>query len=191
MRFDNHLYVMRHGQSENNVLEIESCHLETQLKYGLTELGIEQTQAAAQTAPRFDCIYTSPFRRAQETAQIVAEVQGLSPIVEPLLREYNMAHFDERPYSEAEIFIQNPDNNLNHTPIPGGDSFDTVHERMTTALSTINQAPQETHILIVSHGAPIEASIQIAKGINTGFDPFAELPKNAEITHLNSISLLT
>ena len=53
----------------------------------LTEKGRQKTQKMAQSLlqrkVRFDCIFTSPFLRALQTAEILAEV-GLSREIEPL-----------------------------------------------------------------------------------------------------------
>lgn len=191
MILQNQVYVMRHGQSENNVLGVESCLPETQSQFGLTPLGQQQVRETANSAPAFDFIYSSPFRRAQETAAIMAAPQNLTVLTEPLLHEFRLpSEYDLQPYEKAEVMIHDPFTDLNTTPIGNSESFNGMYERIKTTLSTIDQHHQNTTILLVSHGSPVEAFIQMARHKNTGFGPFEALPKNAELIHLNALNLI-
>lgn len=191
MLLQNQIYVMRHGQSENNVLGLESCRFETQTRFGLTGDGRAQVLAAAANAPKFDIVYSSPFRRAIETAQIMAESQALTVEIEPALHEFLLPpQFDQRPYEEAEVHIHCPTTGFNHQAPPNGESFDLLHQRVSAALQSIDQQHTQATILLVSHGSPIEALMQTTKGVNTGFGAFEDLPKNAELIHLNSLGLV-
>lgn len=191
MILHNQVYVMRHGQSENNVLEVESCRFETQDQFGLTPLGQQQVRETAHSAPAFDAIYSSPFRRAQETAAIMAAAQSLTVITEPALHEFKLpSEYDLQPYEKAEVMIHDPFTDLNTTPIGDSESFNQMYERIKNALIRIDQQHQQSTILLVSHGSPVEAFIQMAQNKNTGFGPFEDLPKNAELIHLNRLNLI-
>lgn len=191
MLLQNHFYVMRHGQSENNVLGVESCLPDTQAQFGLTDLGRAQVTASATIAPSFDVIYSSPFRRAQETAQIMAQSQNLEVQTEPRLQEFRLPReYDRQPYEYAEKMIHDPFTDLNTTPIDDSESFNNLLQRLETAITQIDQRHTNATILLVTHGSPVEAFIQLVKGVNTGFGPFEDLPKNAELIHLNSIPLI-
>jgi probable phosphoglycerate mutase len=191
MQLQNHFYVIRHGESENNLLGIESCRIETQTKYGLTDEGREQVNRALASAPKFDAIYTSPFRRTIETAQIMAEAQELELSIEFLLHEFKLpSELDQQPYEIAESVIHAPENNFNRTPIGDSESFDIQFDRLKNLLLELDKQHENETILLVTHGSPVEAFIQIMKGKNTGFGPFAELPKNAEMVHLNTLNLI-
>ncbi len=187
IQLQNQIYVMRHGQSENNVLGIESCHIETQQKFGLTATGQAQAHQSAQQFSEFDIIYSSPFRRAQETAAIVQEYAQCEIITEHGFREYNMCYFDQRPYHEADQYIHDPANNIFNTPVGKGDSFLTMYDRMKNALLEVDDTHENRSILVVSHGSPIEALLQLMKNECNGFGPFENIPKNAEIIHLNNL----
>lgn len=192
MILQNHFYVMRHGQSENNVLGIESCLLETQIKFGLTKTGQQHVHNTAKVAPKFDLIYSSPFRRAQETATIMASASGTKVITEPRLQEFLLpSRYDCQPYELAEVMIHDPFTDLNTTPIEDSESFTHMYERLKQTLQKLDQKHHNQTILLVSHGSPVEAFIQIMKGKNTGFGFFLALPKNAELIHLNSINLIS
>ncbi len=191
MILQNHFYVMRHGESINNVLGIESCRLETQIRYALTDEGKEQVNQTAQAAPKFDAIYSSPFRRTIETAQIMAARHNLEPDIEFLLHEFKLpSELDEQPYEIAEAIIHAPDTDLNREPIGDSETFDAMHERLKNTLLALDTKHENQTILLVTHGSPVEAFIQIMKNQNTGFGPFEDLPKNAELIHLNSLNLI-
>ncbi len=191
MRLQNRIYVMRHGQSENNVLGIESCRFETQTQFGLTTEGRAQVEQSCHGVPNFDFIYSSPFRRAVETAQIVAENQAVELNIEAGLHEFQLtSDLDQQSYADAERIIQDPQNDINHTPFGDGESFDLMYERMKQALLGIDQRHQDATILLVSHGSPVEALIQIMKNVNTGFGAFEDLPQNAKLVHLNALNLI-
>jgi len=182
---------MRHGQSINNVLGIESCRLETQTPYALTEVGREQVIQSAASAPKFDVIYSSPYRRAIETAQIMGDSQGIEVSIEFLLHEFRLPpELDQQPYEVTKAIIHNPENDLNHTPIGDSETFDAMHSRLTNLLLEIDAKHENQSILLVSHGSPIETFIQIMENRNTGFGPFLDLPKNAHLIHLNSLNLI-
>ena len=70
-----HLFFLRHGKAEDVYAGI------TDADRRLTDEGIDEMRAEAQAIaamnPRFDLICTSPYPRALETAQIVAEAISL------------------------------------------------------------------------------------------------------------------
>lgn len=191
MILQNRFYVMRHGESINNVLGIESCRIETQTPYALTEEGREQVAKASEAAPKFDAIYTSPFRRTIETAQIMAEAQDLELSIEYLLHEFKLpSELDQQPYEIAESVIHAPQNDLNHTAIGDSETFDSMFKRLANILLELDKQHENETILLVTHGSPVEAFIQIMQNKNTGFGAFEDLPKNAEIIHLNTLNLI-
>ena len=58
----------------------------------LSSLGRQQAEALAarlQATP-FDAIYSSPYRRARETAEPLAHIQGLEVVIEPEIREIRL-----------------------------------------------------------------------------------------------------
>ena len=85
--------ILRHGQTDWNI----DFRLQGVTDIPLNETGIAQARdAAAVIDPAdWDLILTSPLSRARDTAQIVAEVNGLGDaLVETLLLE--------RSFGEAE-----------------------------------------------------------------------------------------
>ena len=80
-----HLYLIRHGQSENNALE-ESLRVKDP---GLTEAGLTQVDYLGKwfSGRPLDVLITSPFRRALLTTVPIAKATGLTPIVRTAIHE--------------------------------------------------------------------------------------------------------
>jgi len=80
-----YLYLIRHGQSENNALD-ESLRVHDP---GLTEIGATQVEYLGNwfSVRPLDVLMTSPFRRALLTTVPIARATGLSPTVRTSLHE--------------------------------------------------------------------------------------------------------
>ena len=68
----NEIHVVRHGESENNVLDIECADISNKELYGLTDEGRQQIVHAARSHTELDVILCSPLRRATESAALFA-----------------------------------------------------------------------------------------------------------------------
>ncbi len=64
--------VLRHGESENNLLGIDCADIANKDLYGLTAEGIKQIERVAAGQHEFDIILHSPLRRAVESAHILS-----------------------------------------------------------------------------------------------------------------------
>lgn len=188
MNFSNEIYIVRHGESQNNVLFIESGKMETQAKYGLTDMGRGQVAASASKYKDFfDLIYTSPFRRTKETAEIFARFSNIEFFENELIREFDVGHYDEKSYDLMEAYIHHEINNIYENPVRDGESWLMMYARVTQFFELLETHYTDKKILIVSHGSPVETMLQIAKGEKNGFGAFGDLPKNAEVIKLESI----
>jgi broad specificity phosphatase PhoE len=89
------VYVIRHGESENNLKGLWTGWQDVPL----TEKGQEDAQKAGDFLKQvsFDKIYTSDLVRAMKTAEIA--VPGCSYEASPLLREINVGTLANQPYS--------------------------------------------------------------------------------------------
>jgi phosphohistidine phosphatase len=78
------LYFLRHGLADWPAWDPDRDH-----ERPLTKEGLKKIKASAKTIRRFDlkvdAVLSSPFTRAWQTADIVAEQLGLEPIKEALL----------------------------------------------------------------------------------------------------------
>ncbi|HMY44738.1 MAG TPA: histidine phosphatase family protein, partial [Leptospiraceae bacterium] len=100
-----HTYaIMRHGQSQANVEGIiVSDPAIGVARYGLTEAGKKQALESARSSDfKARAIYSSDFRRARETAEIVAALQK-APVTETeLLRERFFGDYNGTPDTQYQ-----------------------------------------------------------------------------------------
>jgi len=104
----NSYFVMRHGEAENNVQGVLDPTDEP--RYPLTKNGQEQVKRAAVTlkARGITHIYTSPFARTKETANILAEALGIpnNRVIEDVrLCEYKKGETNEEGRRRLAEFL--------------------------------------------------------------------------------------
>ena len=94
------LYFVRHGESEANTAHVISNH---GWMHPLTETGQQQARdLAARLSPiGAKIIYTSPLRRAVETAEILALALKLPVQVDDALREYDCGDVEGKADAES------------------------------------------------------------------------------------------
>ncbi len=147
---NNHFFIVRHGESENNLLCIDSSKLENKNQFGLTKKGRKEMQLQAQKFNNFDFIITSPFRRAKESAQIFSKTSKCEVIENVLLREVYFGDFELCKYELSdEFFEKHKDESV---PFPNGESLLDAKKRAIKFIKEINQIYQNKKILIVTHG---------------------------------------
>jgi ribonuclease H / adenosylcobalamin/alpha-ribazole phosphatase len=134
----------------------------------LTDLGREQAKrAAARLARRgpIDAIVSSPLRRTRETAAVVAEELGLDVELEPGFAEMGFGEWDglaffdimERWPDDMRSWLDSPD-----IAPPGGESFDTVYNRVEEARKRLLADYEGQTVVVVSHVTPIKMMLRIA-----------------------------
>jgi probable phosphoglycerate mutase len=110
---------------------------------GLTGLGHEQAQHAAEALARdsdFDVLYTSPLRRAVETAEPIAKALGLELRSQPWLRELGLASLEGQSSEQVQqYFAAAHARELEHwwDGLPGGESFRHFYERVTGGVESL------------------------------------------------------
>lgn len=162
--------IARHGQTVSN-REGRFCgHSETPL----TPLGVAQGRALAArlaTTP-IAAAYTSDFARAIETAALVLEGRGLTPKVDPDLRELHYGEWELRrerdvARSHREEFRRMVAEDPAWQP-PGGESLAMVRSRTFAALQRILAGHQHETVLVVTHGTAISCMLAELLGMDPG-----------------------
>ena len=160
---------MRHGETEYHAQH----RLLGRIDVGLNERGWEQARRVPEffRGIKLAAVYSSPLRRCQETAQPVAEAQGLEVEVIEGLMEVDMGEWDGRPIEELVAsdsdlvarWMRNPSS----VTIPGGEDFGAVKERVIAATREItSRHPGNDAVLVVAHGGPIRGIICEALGMD-------------------------
>lgn len=159
----NTIYLVRHAENIANLTKEFSHKL---VDYPLTAKGIVQ---AEQTTAYFrdkqiDAIYSSPLKRARETADIIArELQLPIGIVEQF-REVNVGSLEDRPpdaenWALHERILQDWREGRHATTFPDGENYTTLLARMRSGLREISARRDNQRILVVAHGGIITATI--------------------------------
>ncbi len=140
----------------------------------LTEGGIAQARAVgrllAAQEPEVAAVVTSPLRRTQETAAIVAEelsAAGLSAemVVEDDFRETAFGDWDGYSYAEvAKRWPRELEKWLTSTAAapPFGEAFDAVQRRVEEARDRLALEYGGRTLVIVTHVTPIKALVRRA-----------------------------
>lgn len=141
------LYVARHGQTVWNVRD-KVCGI-TDVE--LTEEGKAQAKILAEkvSACKVDVILASPLKRAQQTANIIAERNSLPVITEPQLIEQNYGIY-EGVDRHSEGFLSNKRQFAFR--YPGGESMMQVAYRIYGLIDRVKAQYSGKNVLLVTHG---------------------------------------
>ncbi|MCX6752691.1 MAG: class I tRNA ligase family protein [Candidatus Nomurabacteria bacterium] len=192
----NKYFVMRHGEAENNVLDIVSSNPNN--THHLTEKGKKQIEKAAQFLidKNIDIIFTSTFLRARETSDLIAGIMKFSPQdirTDSRLIEINDGTFDNKSVKQVYDFFVN--NNLDRydTGCQGGESIVDVKKRVGEFIYEIDQRYQNKNILIITHEDTAWALFSVINGFNkketTQDKKYDFMLDNAQIRELDFVPI--
>jgi isoleucyl-tRNA synthetase len=167
-RSANRYFVMRHGQTHNNVQGLWS--VDGEKADTLTEEGKVQVGQSAERLKKegITHIIASPFPRTQETAQLVADALGIpreNIITDSRLAEWHVASsFNGKPF--AQYFeARNSSEDRYQYKIEDGESYADVITRSGAYLYDIDKAYEGKNILTITHGAVARALELHTEGI--------------------------
>ena len=160
------IYLIRHAQSEGNARGVfqGSCD------FPLTPRGREQAHALARwlaalpVSPRR--IFTSPLKRAAQTAEILAaELSVDAPTGLPELKEYHAGAIEGLTISEiGERFPEYLTRGLDERgdfSAYGGESRAQMHARLRRFIARVLSDHADEDILVVSHGGSLYQLLQL------------------------------
>ena len=157
------VYLIRHGQTDWNLAK----KMQGTQDIPLNATGREQALICAKALSDipFEAIYTSPLSRAEETARIISDYKCHTPVIicQGLI---------EREFGEGSGMTYEQ----LHTTYPkypevlpkGMELFDTLSERVYLAVRDCAKKHHEKPILLVSHGASINAILHRVSGGTCG-----------------------
>ena len=165
------LLVIRHGQSEADILGV----IEGRADFSLTDLGHNQAATMAKWLGdhySISKIYSSPLKRAKQTAEHISKIYGIEIQYDDDLMEWNNGLIAGLSPKEADERYPEPKKHP-HTRVYEQESIIDFRSRAETALSKIiNESNSDATIAIVTHGGVI----------NMLFRSFIESPINSEIS---------
>ena len=146
------LLVLRHGQSEWNAVG----RWQGQADPPLSDEGQLQAADAGLQLGMFDAIWASDLQRASLTAEIIAAIIGIGPVLlDQRLRETHVGPWEGLTHDEVNTgwpgFLDT------HQRPEGFEPYDDAAARMRAAFVDIAAANPGGEILVISHGGVIRA----------------------------------
>jgi len=146
------IILVRHGETQWNVQEVFRGRIDIELN----ETGLRQAELLAEYLSRLkiDAVYSSPLKRALNTAQAIASHHKLEVKISPGLLDFDFGKWQglshqevKRRYKKLYVqWLENP----HLIRMPDGESLNGVRER---ALGVVNEvvAKYKGTIVLVSH----------------------------------------
>jgi len=160
--------LVRHGETDWNA----ERRLQGQLDIPLNAQGQRQARqladAVAAAGHRFDALYSSPLRRAHDTATPLAQAIGLPLASQPALMERHFgamqgARLDEAASTHPEAWAAYSARSLHHD-LYGGESIQTFADRIHGAVRQLAEAHRGQRVLLVAHGGVLDMIYRLASG---------------------------
>jgi alpha-ribazole phosphatase len=125
-------------------------------------------------------LYSSPLRRAEETARLIGARLDLEPRIHPGLTEIDFGELEGRTYdeiaaSEPELYrlwMERPTT----VRFPGGESYAELSARVGDVLAEIRREHGGSVVAVVAHGGVIRAMLALALGLRD--DEVFKIPQN-------------
>jgi len=115
-------------------------------------------------AEELAAVYSSPLRRAYETAEVVAASRGLEPVTVDALREVDVGSWSG--LSRAEIEQRFPEQYARWLDYgqgwEDGETYEQMVDRVVGALQELAEGRDGERILAVTHGGPMRAASAFA-----------------------------
>ena len=145
------IILVRHGETDwNRELRIQGGSSDTPLN----EKGRRQAEdlALRLNRDRIQAVYSSPLKRALETAETIARYHQLGVVVEPLLREIEAGTLEGVTAGElgkrfSELLTQDGVSKK----IPGGESLTELQQRCWGCIEQISRKHTDGDLVVVSH----------------------------------------
>jgi broad specificity phosphatase PhoE len=160
--------LLRHGRTEWN----REVRFRGRADLSLDETGHRQAEAAAERVAgwRIVGLYSSPLKRAQETARAVAQRLGLPVQISQGLIDVDYGSWQGLSPQEAaardgslyRLWMEEP----HHARFPQGESLAEVRERGLATLEELSAKHEEETVLLVSHQVVLKVLLCAALGLD-------------------------
>ena len=152
------LYVIRHGESENNK---KGCYTGW-LDVALTEKGLGDAKKAGERLcdVKFDKVYSSDLLRAKTTAKTA--LSGYEIDTTPLLREINIGSIAGKPLSVMTYEERCEALRVGYSSF-GGESINEFHERIKSFMHNVEELGYE-NIATFSHAGWMRGMLDVIIG---------------------------
>lgn len=149
------IYFVRHGETNaNSEGKIQGQVIDE----GLNENGVKQVRDILPDLPDFDLLFSSPLRRAKQSAEIISQHTGKNIIFRKDIMERDFGSFSGKLWSETPLKKIDITNLISY-PLEeiGGESFVNFRERIRSFLNYLKKEYSNKTLLVVAHGGVIIA----------------------------------
>lgn len=181
------MLLIRHGESAPARLDDPAPLVEGQADPDLDARGHQEARRVADRlgGEEVSAIYVTSMRRTAQTAAPLASRLGITPEVEPDLREVHLGEWEGATFrmrlAERDPLALRMLEEQRWDVIPGGEPSDALHKRVRDGIERIAAAHGDQRVAVFTHGGIIATVIHLA----TGCAPFAFVAAdNGSITHL-------
>ncbi len=181
------ILVIRHGESEAAYMDKPFPLMDGHADPELSETGREQAERLAERLAKapIEAIYVTSLRRTAQTAAPLAGRLGLTPKVEPDLREVNLGEWEagrfRKMVAENHPIAERMWAEERWDVIPGAEPAGAFAARTGGAIRRIAAAHPGQQVAVIVHGGVIAVLL----AMTTGSRPFAFLgADNASISRL-------
>jgi len=161
------LILARHGETLWNVEKVFRGRADV----NLDEVGIKQAELLGKYLSNWEleAIYTSPLKRALDTANIIARYQKVAVRIAEGLTDFDYGEWQSLPEQEVKrlypALLNEWHNNPGKVKTPGGESLEDVRRRAVEVVNGILSRHQG-NVLLVSHRVVIKVLICYLLGLH-------------------------
>lgn len=169
------IYLIRHGETDWN----RQGRFQGREDIPLNDKGIEQAGkcGSALEGESFKAIISSPLCRARKTAEIIAKHVGVTNLIcEDKITERDFSKVSGMTPKEREVFYASGEKD-------DKEPWEDLSKRMIASIHKYAKQYKDDNIIMVSHGASINAVLSVLSSGETGTGKI--LLKNACINVIN------
>ena len=182
------LYFIRHGQTDWN----KDMRMQGQSDIPLNENGRESAIEAGKTLANthIDLAFSSPLKRAKETAEILLEGRNIPLYEDQRIQEISFGSYEgmscvDKTKEENLAFQKFFQDTGNYIPPEDAESVEQLYERTGEFLKSLEESKKlkDKNLLISTHGAAMTAMLNRMRG-SLSVEHFwkNEVPPNCSVT---------
>jgi broad specificity phosphatase PhoE len=166
--------LVRHGESVWNSQRRIQGSLDPELSpRGRRQTDLLVSHLRPHLTPAVAAIYSSPLRRAAQTADQIAMAYQIPVVHEPDLREMSLGKWEGKTVAEIqatysgcyEQWLEDP----LAFPAPGGEDLRSFERRVVGVLERMQNTHPKADLTVVSHGGVIKALLCFALGLDVRY----------------------
>jgi broad specificity phosphatase PhoE len=158
------IVMVRHGETDWN----RERRFQGRADQPLNEAGRGQARELAELLrdEPVSAVYTSPLRRARETAEILAGNFGLRPQPLDALLEIDVGAWEGLTIDEVRAAYPGRADENWRSGWDEGETYDELSRRVLPALVELGTKHEGGHVLAVTHAGPLRAAVAAAMGLS-------------------------